>query len=759
MIKQFANRHPYLLNFLLFLLCVFFSFAMRTHNYNREAESMAKILQAEERVELGFFRKFLPYAYKHFMPYTIECAMMYSYTQDIAAGRAIPEKDPTVRGLEHIPPYSQMIMGLEYFLGYGYRLKNFFLPENKPSPEELAFQENPGLARFLPIQLRLWISLTSGFIFLLLLALGCKRLWALGGGFLHAVAIAAIARSTGQDIIRGNFAMPFIAAFLLLYYSIIQKEKRWKYILLMLSAFGALSFWDFSLGLFTAFAIFELARFALTGSLRKTEKKIWLLTFMALTLSALLIPFNRTYSLPMSPLICVLMPGVLLTHFFAFFPGKGGKLFLKRAVTILLITGGFFLFWRLVIHTDYYASHYSHFSELTKAKIKFNNVKPRNPALLSYDARIMWTPAMHSADRKIIATLFPAPILLTGKKGLHKTIAGFLNFPFSLTLFYGAFFLFPLFSFLFITFRRKLPQRLFFYTFTIVFTIAFIYIVRYHEFLIFFLALTLPMLLQDLAMLFRRHWREKRTFYQKILIRLPATFFVLLLLWEMTISLAGERVYSADVHLKQTVSLIKWLREENVKGKCIITDFTVGPMLKCYADMYIAMQPQFGLEVIRKPTEEFLKALYHGTEKDLAEFCRKYKADYFLHNAGYLGKMHPYSERYIANAPRIKGSSPVNMMKYTPERLRYFHKITPPRKYASIAPIYTIFKFISPEDRIKSLKLTFQAQMLMARGRKKEAELHARSAYLLDPKSPRSHYICRKVLGYIPYYTLTGPEK
>lgn len=757
--KKFALRHPYWLNFLLFLLCVFVSFAMRTHNYNREAESMAKILHSSEEIRVGFFRKFLPYAYSHFMPYTIECAMMYSYTQDIAAGRSIPEKDPTVRGLEHIPPYGQMIMGLEHFLGYGYRLKNFFLPANKPSPEALAYQDDPGLAAFLPIQLRLWISLTSGFIFLLLLALGCKRSWAVGGGFLHAVAIAAIARSTGQDIIRGNFAMPFISAFILLYYSIIRKEARWKYILLMLSAFGALSFWDFSLGLFTAFAIFELARFALTGSLKKEEKKIWLLTFMALTLSAVIIPFNRTYSVPMSPLICVLMPSLLLTHYFAFFPGKGGKLFLKRACCILLIAGGFFLFWRGVIHTDYYASHYSHFSELTKAKLKFNNVKPRNPAKLSYDARIMWTPAMHSADRKIIATLFPAPILLTGTKGLHKTVAGFLNFPFSLTLFYLALFIFPLFSFLFLTFRRKLPQRLFFYAFTVIFTVAFIYIVRYHEFLIFFLAITLPMLLQDLAMLCRRYGKGKIWFFRRVLPKVPGTLFILLLFWEMTISLAGERVYSADVHLRQTATLIKWLREEKVNGKCIITDFTVGPMLKCYANMHIAMQPQFGLEVIRKPTEEYLKALYHGSERDLAEFCRKYKADYFLHNAGYLGKMHPYSERYIANAPRIKGSSPVNMMKYTPERLRYFHKITPPRKYASLSSVYTIFKFISPEDRVKALRLSFQAEMLHARGRKKEAKLHAVSAYTLDPKSPRSRYICRKVLGYVPYYTLTGPEK
>ena len=44
------------------------------------------------------------------------------------------------------------------------------------------------------------------------------------GGMFHAVAISAIARSTGQDIIRGNFALTVISALLLLFYSSTEKK-------------------------------------------------------------------------------------------------------------------------------------------------------------------------------------------------------------------------------------------------------------------------------------------------------------------------------------------------------------------------------------------------------------------------------------------------------------------------------------------------------------------------------------------------------
>ncbi|MBR2364941.1 MAG: hypothetical protein IKA79_07055, partial [Lentisphaeria bacterium] len=641
-----------------------------------------------------------------------------------------------------------------------------------PSAEELRFQDNPDLANFVPIQLRLWMSLSSGFLFLLLLVLGCSKKQALFGGLFHAAAISAIARSTGQDIIRGNFAMPFITGTILLLLSVCKREKNWKYILLFISSFCALAFWDLSLGLFSFFTLFEIAKLILTGEVKPSRLKAWVVISCAVILNAVLVPFNQTYLMIMSPLVTVLLPTLISSAFLTvkFKPAAG-----KRVLFTLLILCSLYAFWHGVIKSPEYLSAYSHFSELTKAKIRFNNVKPQDPALLSYDARMLWTPAMHSADWKILRTMFPALALFTGTnaaKGGMKVFSELLALPLALGTYFFLLLFLPLFSRGARRLKRRLPQMLFFHTSAIIFFAGFIYVVRYHEFVIIFLAVSLTMLLRDASFLLRMKYNEIRLLPEKkktamifyaAAKKLPAFAAIAILILETLVSLLGNRVYSSDVHLRQTAALIQWFRLENMAGKCVITDFTVGPMLLCYAKCSIAMQPQFGLERIRKPTEEYLRHLYHGTEKDLAKFCNDLKADYLIHNAGYLGELHIYSERYIANAKKLKGSSPVVLMQYTPERLRYFCRIEPPQKKGYPAPgdisgIYTVFKIIRPEERVKSMRLAFQGESFLLQIKRKEAERCAKEAFLLDPKSFPAQKLCVKLFNRMPRLTLSGAE-
>ncbi|MBO4305128.1 MAG: hypothetical protein J6A21_11125 [Lentisphaeria bacterium] len=766
-----SSRKRYVLSvILLFFLCVLAAFAMRTHNYNREAERLAQILPSGGRRTLSFLQKFLPYSHRNFMPYTIECAMMFYYTQEIAAGRKIPDRANELHGLEDLAPYRQMIMGLEWFLGGSWRIKKALFGARIPTEEELRFQDNPDLAGFVPVLLRAWMSLSSGFLFLLLLTLGCGRKEAFFGGMFHAVAISAIARSTGQDLIRGNFAMPFIAAAILLLFSVYRKEKVWKYLLLFLCSFCALAFWDLSLGLFSFFALFELARYVLIGEVKPSRLKAWIFLACAAVLNALFVPFNQTYLMIMSPLVTVLLPAVTLTLFLALkFPLSAGK----RLLFVLLLLGALYGFWHTAIRNEEYLSAYSHFSELTRAKFRFGNVKPRDPALLSYDARILWTPAMHSADWKTLRTMFPAISLFTGSKsfkGGMKVFSELLNIPVAAGGFLFLLLLMPLFSTSARRLTRRLPKVLFFHSFTFLFLGAFVYIVRYHEFAVLFLAVSLPLLLRDCAIVLRikkrtqeRNGNRRRAFLYGFLSKLPAVFAVFVLILETSVSLLGNRVYSSDVHLRQTAALIQWFRKEDVKGKCVITDFTVGPMLLCYAKCAIALQPQFGLERIRKPTEKYLKILYHGTEKDLAKFCNSLKADFFIHNAGYLGEPHIYSERYIADAVKLKADSPVVLMRYMPERLRYFCRIEVPRKEGypspgSLSSIYTVFKVIRPEDRIQSMRLAFAGERFLRENKRAEAEACAKKAFLLDPLSRPAKTLCLKLFRNVPHLTLSGAE-
>lgn len=736
-------------NLLLFLICVLSAFAMRTHNYNREAQAVASIIRDQPAVKQNFLEKFLPVTHHNFMPYTIECAMMYGYTQDIAAGRGVPRVDRNLHGLEDIAPYRQMIMGLEWFLGLGYRIKSFLVPDPAPSAQEKRFQDNFYLAQWAAFQLRLWISLSSGFIFLLLIVLRCRVSLAFFGGMFHAVAISAIARSTGQDMIRGNFALAVISGFLLLLHACYTRGARWMYVLLFLAAFTAFSTWDLCLGFFSALAFFELGRWLFGGRVSGRRRKAWLVIACAVVLSSLLIPFNQTYQTIMSPLVIVLLPLVL---FVLFRRSEWHRVFWKRALLLAVLGSALWLTWNFAVKTPYYVSHYSHFSDLTAAKLKFNNIKPLDPEKLTYDARIMWTPAMHSADWKLLITYFPSIGVITGARFIFRKLNDLIIYtPFSLGLFYLLLLAAPFFLIPAGILKRDLPRSLFPFTFTAVFTLGFIYIVRYHEFLILFLAVALPLLLDDWFRALKISLQAGPGIWKRRMLKmfkglLVCCCFILIVL-ESVVSLCGRRNYSREVRLRETAGLIAWFRQENPAGKGVITDFGLGPMLKCYAGMGIALQPQFGLARIRKPVQDYLNLLYHGDERALAAFCSGLNCDFLVYNHGSVGPLHIYSDRYIAGAKDIKPDSPANLMRYRPDILRWFYRIDPPREYRHINSVYTVFRVIRPLDRLKAVTLCREAARLYKTGRRTTAMRMISAAFLMDPASEQIR---------IQYFTMTG---
>ena len=753
----YLKEHPALRNFLLFLIVVLSAFAMRTHNYNREAESVAYLQGGTPAVKQSFMGKFLPVTHLHFMPYTIECAMMYGYIQDIAAGKGVASSDKNLHGLEDIAPYAQMIMGLEWFLGWGYRIKSMIFPDPSPGKEQQRFQDNVYLAQWTAFQLRLWISLGSGFLFLLLLTLKCRTSLAFFGGMFHAVAISAIARSTGQDIIRGNFALPVICGFLLLLYSCYTRPARWKYILLALTAFLAFSTWDLCLGFFSALVMYEIGRWLLGGIVSESRRKSWILVGSAVVLSSLLIPFNRAYQTIMSPLVLILLPLLAVI----FWKWKSLWHWKKRFLVILFVGAGLWCVWNFCVKTPYYVSHYSHFSELTAAKLKFNNVKPKDPEKLSYDARMMWTPAMHSADWKIIATYFPSPGILCPGRSMFKSLNQILSYtPFSLTLFYLLLLAVPFFPTAAGFVKRNLPRSLFPLVFTFVFTIGFIYIVRYHEFLILFFVLALSLLLDDIFQSIRYSLKKKPEKRERCLLKtirfLLLFALVFLLILELTVSLFGKRNYDGEVRFRETASLLEWFRTERIDGKGVLTDFGLGPMLKCYAGTAIALQPQFGLERIRRPVEIWLNLLYHGTEQQLAEFCNDLNMDFVVFNYGYTGPLHIYSDRYIAGAKKIRGTSPANLMRYRPDMLSWFYRITPPVQFRNVSGVYSVFRVIRPQARVQAVRLCFRAQDAYRRGKISQARRMIANAFMLDPVSEQIRIAYFRIFGEMPVLGLNG---
>ena len=775
-LSPFIVRHKHLWNAFLFLVILLTAFSFRTYHYNTSVQMLNNKdilgeVPQKEQIHRSFFERFLPLRHNNFSPFTIESAMMYSYSQDIAEGKGVPARDETLKHMEDIPPYAQMNMALEWFLGWGWRLKQLVAPDPEGTPRERLFQDHPYMAQWMSMQIRLWASLTTPLIFVWLLLLGCPRKLAFCGGFLHAVALSAIARSTGQDLVRGEFCIPLITLTFVLTAWCSSRARVWKTVPIFATVFLAFVAWDLCQMIFSAWALTETLRAVLGYRMRRGLLYSWIAIAAAVLLNALVVPFNVTYGLIHAPILWVAIPLLFCAYGAQVAADRleltgGRRLALRLALPVLALV--LYMAWAQFGNTPEYASNYSHFSEAMKAKLQFNNVKPANALLLSYDARIMWTPSMHSATWEIASSFFPSLILgRTLQFGLFRFLFGLL--PVTLALYAVLMLGLTLFHIPRSEFAKTLSRTFFPNVFTLGFIVGFIYIVRYHEFVILFLSVSLPMLICSYLRAFRHApWKvdpaEACTvifdrprllkFFRGVLIGV----FSFVLFWETIVSVGTPRRYTGDVAFRETAMLIMWFRQHKdaVAGKGVAANFTIGPMLKAYAGTGLVMNPQFGMKRIRDATEKYLHAMFHGSELDLARYCGEYGADYVIYNKGAVFSYSIYSNRYIAGANEIKADSIVNLMISDPDSLHWFYRLDVPRGLEEINRVYTVFKVISPEAKRESVRLGALGRSELNLGRKESAAELARQAVELDPTAEGPRLLYFETHGRLPKVTLSG---
>lgn len=768
----------------LFLVVVVSSYIIRDFAYHRE---VAKI---NKDIELGLKRS------SNFSPFLVESSMMYSYAMKVASGDGIPKYDDKLIGMAKVPVNQQFTNGLEYVLGYSYRLKNRLFGEPEYTAEEQQFEDDPGFARWCSTNIRIWASLISGLIFLWLLALKMPLFTALFGGMIHACSAGAIARYTGQDIVRGNLGLPLIVATFLLAYVFLTKPKIWKIILFGVVAFLALATWDMTQIVFAIWGLSEILRLACKPDNCSQIKfckrqKLWLALAIATILAALIIPYHRIHMLIVSPLMLIIFPIIFIMYNL----GQGK---LKRRLSVLGISAfGCYFIWYGVISLGSFAGNYGHFASLMKAKIRFLNVKPSNPDLLNFDARTIWVPAMHSATKYIYKAVFPMAfnfavallILTLWIKQMREALVrqlGLINFPLFMFVFYG---------------------------------LGFFLIVRYHVFAIIFLSILLPLLLQlwirnsrkletnDIfkagvfmliyfivfnvylqlspnrplapkmlvtaaimpivacvaafgiaylsALVYGKIKKEDFTKNSLIRITLLVTA-VFILMTELDGALYTTRIYGKDNFFAETAGLIKWFRQEDMSDEIIMADFEVSPLLKAYCQSKIILQPKFELGKTRENYRQFIEIMFHKTEKELSNFCAENQAKYFIFDRGYPEAKGLYSPRYFAAAHDLKGNSPANMMNVAQTRdlLRNFYEIKPPKQLKTINNRYIVFQVISEQDKKKAAKWVAAAKLEFARNNKFLAARLAKAAIFADPLSPEAYLLYRQLYKKPPNVTL-----
>ncbi|HBM15583.1 MAG TPA: hypothetical protein DD381_04450 [Lentisphaeria bacterium] len=698
LLNSFLSQNAFLKHLIIFIVfCILISLAFLTRTYDCARESVK---------------------YPDFMPFTLECAMMYSYSYDIAKNGSIPKYDSSLVATADIPAAAQMSISLEYFLGYGYRIKEFtenllFNKELSFEPNNLTYNINTDFVKWLRLQLRLWISLSSGIIFIWLLLLDTSLLFSFLGGLIFAVTPAAIARATGQDIIRENFAIPLILISFLCYYLYLKYPGWIKLLLLSFFAFLAIVSWDMTILCFSLWGIYEFFLTLFSSSHEKNKLLPWLAFFAVSMLSGLINPYLTQHNFLCSPFVSVIAPVLIVA---LIIKDKAPKIKISvNFISIIFFTAS----WFLIIKDLGFGENYSHFYSLILAKLKFLNLHPIDPSLLDFDSRILWTPALHSATLTIYWSLF------------HFIVPSLL--------------LLLLISILFKNCRKSLNSRIVLpIVFSIFFLILFLFMARFHALAIPFICLSIALLANNLSICFGKNQTVKYILSIAIIILIIAeTYFFLNM----------ERVYNDNS--KAQISLIKELNPNSVKDKVILSDFTLSPMLKAYCGAKIILQPKFELKETRDAVKDYLYIMFHGNEEELINFCKKYKTDYFIYDTAMMNGsrieyiLHPWSSRYIANARFIDEKAPVYLFYYTPEKLTYFYKMDESNQKEQDR--FVVFKTIYPEDIIKARQLFKEAEKSNTAEKKKLIK----EAFDLNPASPEIRYYYYKINNdKWPQYTL-----
>ena len=287
---------------------------------------------------------------------------------------------------------------------------------------------------------------------------------------------------------------------------------------------------------------------------------------------AVLIPVLRAKQFYLSPTMCLLYALSLAVWI------NGGR---KRAT--ILFAGWLTVFLALGALLQKSYGEYAHVYQLFFYKLRFLGVKPGDPAALPWEARSLWEGAFDTADWHewwhSLQWCLPLSLLAMWQAWRPKQVALRVMALFTLLLFPLAWM-----------------------------------VIRYFTFL-GFAAATLAA-----GLITRRIWWKLAV--------------VVTVAWQLaTLNL---RPLERQQPLPDEYRLIvKWLRENTPTNAVVLATISESPVLLAHTERPIILHSKFENQRIRGRYREMLEAIY-GSEEQFYGFARKYGADHFVYDAGFL---------------------------------------------------------------------------------------------------------------------------
>ena len=625
------------------------------------------------------------------VPFTLESALNFRRIEQVYYTGTLPEKDPAIEFPTGIEIRKTDTVGAEYVYALFARL----FPLGVPLESRVRWIEVCWFCLGIPL-MALWVWWWR------------RTAWgaAIAGGF-YAVALSSVMRSTGQEISHENFALPLLIGHLAFNALAAGGQSRMargvgvglSAVLLALS----LATWDLVQFYVILWMVVHGVRFARAGVGELREEKVgWAVHLGVLFLVGLMNPYLRAHAFVLSPamwigygmLACAGVRKAAASGVCPLSWTKPRVLWIAFFLPILLGLG----------LAGAYHDAYGHFGSLLFAKLRFLNQKPMDPSLLSFDQRIMWVPALHSANTALTFTLFPVMLMLTLAAGV------------------------VLFTSALVSLRRSRNQsdpRLFQYlVFYVVSLAAFVLFVRFHVFLAIFSAVLLG------------GWAGAgRSWALRVVV-------ISLLLTGMTVeaahTLTRPERWGRRVYYKEIEELTQWLHRY-VRPEPVLGNFGVSSSILTYGGCPIVLHPKFESKEIRGRVRGYGEALFKGTEKDLRDWAGRYGAQYYVYALGEFSSFSPEQQmRYFVGALKPSTNCPAYLFEFDMDRAAGFRFLWGNRKYR-------VFKILNGEESVVANRFGDAAQEALERGLLDEAEDRAVAGLLVQPESDRVQEILRHV--------------
>lgn len=513
------------------------------------------------------------------MLFTLESALLFRYAR-LSIDGGIPSFDSRIEYPRGVNPYRTFSIGGGVILAHIYKLAH-----------EIGFV-TCGLEQFHRYAVPLYFVIFSmGAVFFIGIT-ATRRSWiALLMAILYGICIPSVIRSTGQEFMRENFALPVIFWHVALFVYALDRGKLMYYAISGALLAVAWCLWDM-----THLYLYALVVFLLVKNI--SAKQMIALTTPVLC-ATVFNPYLRHHyayiSVPMLLLYSMICTAPLFRHL-----ARNGNMYHSLRILLLLTITC------VIAYISGYGADYSHFGELILAKLRFLNIKPVDPAQLSFDARVLWTPALHSATIMLTVKFFCCilPVAFVSLWCILATVR-----------------------------KRHLSstEQFVLYSF-ILFFVLYVFFVRIHVYSVFF----------GVMMIIFWNRLEKKQLH---CIGFCILCVVCLIEYQRTV--AHQHSMGRNEDYKSLSSLIQWIQGNTKPEVPILTSFTTAGPIVNYADRPVIVQPKFEKEHTRAIYKEYVYGLFAETEQPLYGLARRHDAEYLVYDKGTSWSKSIYSPAYF----------------------------------------------------------------------------------------------------------------